>query len=934
MPGVPPSGTKEGGAECRSTSRRALGASVEPGNSRPRPTARDAARAGRGSVLAVTGTAGVGKTWLVESIAGVAAAEGFRVGWGSTWLAGDAPPLWPWQRAIAELGGQLPAALLEHPPDTESAEWFRQCATVVEQLAELSDERPCMVVIDDAHAADEATVRLAHFVARHVRGMHLVLVVAHQPSERLAAFDREATTIALHGLGAAEVAAVLSDRGIEGCSDDDIAFMVGATDGLPFEVHRVATSAPNAAAIVRSLVEQRIAALSPDVALGAAYAAVYDAAPRLSHVAAITADKEIDSLAVATELERLGLATRRAPDSLMFTHEVVRATLAERVDPEDVVEIHARGAVAGGRTALDRPAATACGARARGEPAFGRRCTPRDGDHAGRGGRARRGKRTPTSRRASRRGPSTRVPPPGSGVRRPRCSRRRPKRCCGAGSSPRRTSCFGRAATAAEEDDDAISLGLAALGLGGVWLAEQRSPIERERILGLQRRARDGLPEEAAALRVRLDARLAAEDAYGTGEFTAIEAQVEAARALGDPAVLAEALSLHHHTVLGPEHREIRSQIVREMLSAVADANDNSLSLMALLWFTADLFLVGSPQAERSLRELHERAAALAGKHAAYIAGVMDVMLLQRAGRLDEAERAATEAFAAGTEVGDADAVAYYGSQIVALRWIQGRAAEVVELAADTAASPTITPANHAFTAVFASLAADCGEHDRARAALSRLRGSLHAMPQSSAWLATLFSTVEAAYSIGDAEIAREAATLMAPYADLPVLGSLAVVCLGSPRRSLGLAALTIGDLDAGITLLEQAIADDERLGNRPLAALTAADLARAHLDRAQPNDREIASELLDRAIREADAMGLTLRADDWRKLRGGYRRTSRADRGSERRRQRHDRAPGVAVGARRGRARDRGSRPAGHELSRAAAHEPRRRHPGRRPRR
>ena len=72
-----------------------------------------------------------------------------------------------------------------------------------------------------------------------------------------------------------------------------------------------------------------------------------------------------------------------------------------------------------------------------------------------------------------------------------------------------------------------------------------------------------------------------------------------------------------------------------------------------------------------------------------------------------------------------------------------------------------------------------------------------HAIPQSSAWLATLFSTVEAAHSIGDVEIAREAADLLEPYADLPVLGSLAVVCLGSPRRSLGLAALTAGDLDA-----------------------------------------------------------------------------------------------------------------------------------------
>ena len=319
-------------------------------------SARDAARAGRGSVLAVTGTAGVGKTWLLESIAGVAAAEGFRVGWGASWLAGEAPALWPWQRAVAELGGELPAALVEHPPDTESAEWFRQCASVVEQLTEVTTDRPCMVVIDDAHAADEPTVRLAHFVARHVRGMHLVLVVAHQPSERLEAFDREATTIALHGLGPEDVAAVLADRGIDGCSERDIDFLVGATGGLPFEVHRIAASAPNAEGVVRTLIEQRVATLPPDVALGAAYAAVFDASPRLSHVAAITADKEIDALAIVYQLERAGLATRQAPDGLTFTHEDVRATLAALVDADDVIEIHARAArlLAGGPRSVDR----------------------------------------------------------------------------------------------------------------------------------------------------------------------------------------------------------------------------------------------------------------------------------------------------------------------------------------------------------------------------------------------------------------------------------------------------------------------------------------------------------------------------------------------------------------------------------------------------
>jgi hypothetical protein len=66
--------------------------------------ARDKARAGMGSVVAITGPAGSGKTWLCEAIAESAAEEGFRVGWGSGWPGGGVPPLWPWQQAIGSFG--------------------------------------------------------------------------------------------------------------------------------------------------------------------------------------------------------------------------------------------------------------------------------------------------------------------------------------------------------------------------------------------------------------------------------------------------------------------------------------------------------------------------------------------------------------------------------------------------------------------------------------------------------------------------------------------------------------------------------------------------------------------------------------------------------------------------------------------------------------
>ncbi|HEX6417733.1 MAG TPA: hypothetical protein VFZ77_04525, partial [Acidimicrobiales bacterium] len=67
---------------------------------------------------------------------------------------------------------------------------------------------------------------------------------------------------------------------------------------------------------------------------------------------------------------------------------------------------------------------------------------------------------------------------------------------------------------------------------------------------------------------------------------------------------------------------------------------------------------------------------------------------------------------------------------------------------------------------------------------------------------------------------------------------------------------------------LEAAVVANERLGNRPMGALTRADLARALLERGGRGDRAAAVEHLDHAIREGTALGLAGRVDDWRRRR------------------------------------------------------------------
>jgi tetratricopeptide (TPR) repeat protein len=292
---------------------------------------------------------------------------------------------------------------------------------------------------------------------------------------------------------------------------------------------------------------------------------------------------------------------------------------------------------------------------------------------------------------------------------------------------------------------------------------------------------------------------------------------VAEARRHADPVVLADALSLAHHCLLGPEHASTRLSLAEELLALGTTVGRPIDTLMGVLWRTVDLFLVGDPHAGRSMNEL--RGLAHRTGHAAveFVVSAMEVMLVIRSGRLPEAEDVATICRDRGLEVGDADALGWYGAHLVAIRCFQGRASELVPMLADVAYSPTLAETADPYFTALAVAAADAGNRAEAAGALRRLRrGGLHELRSSSTWLLSLFGAAEAAFLLGDADIAREAYELMLPYADFPVMASLAVACFGSTHYPLGVAALTTGNLDRAAEHLTAAVQANEALGNWP----------------------------------------------------------------------------------------------------------------------
>jgi DNA-binding CsgD family transcriptional regulator len=426
---------------------------------------------------------------------------------------------------------------------------------------------------------------------------------------------------------------------------------------------------------------------------------------------------------------------------------------------------------------------------------------------------------------------------------------------------------FLAAAAAAEQTGDAIARAEAAIGAGGLWLYEIRLADERAAYLALAREALQHLGEDRPDLQLRLRARLAAEATYDrSGSLDDLAPIVDGARRANDPRALGESLSLLHHAMLTPRHARERILVADELMSVAARGNDLVLAIMGLLWRTVDLFLLGHVEAERSLADLRVRAEQFDMLLARDVVAAIDTMLLMRAGRMGEAEAAAAACHRLGTEVGDADADPWLLGQLFAIRWMEGRGGDFLDAVEQLVHGTVLVHANAGYLwTVEAVVAAEAGVRDRARRALDRvLAHELESLPETSAWLPALFGIAEAAAVIGDTAAAGEAARLLEEHAELPVMGSLAVVCFGSAARSLALARRTLGDLDGAVAAMERAVLHNRRLAHLPMLAITRADLAVTLYDRGREGDHYRARELLDAAIEEGRALRLDARVRRW----------------------------------------------------------------------
>ncbi|HEX6870397.1 MAG TPA: AAA family ATPase, partial [Micromonosporaceae bacterium] len=244
-------------------------------------------------VAIVEGEPGIGKTRLVEELAGLATQRGALVLWSQAYEGGTAPALWPWLpvlQALAQAAPDVPAAtswrdLLNRADpvaDTgRTSAWYALVDAVAALLRAVASRRQVLFVLDDLHWVDTSSLELLQGVASRLREAAVLLVCTvrqlhiggnDELVRTLAVLTRQlgSRRLVLRGLTAAETAVLVHETtGNEPAPEVAAAIQVRA-DGNPFytiELSRLLATGEGLDDIpagVRDVVRRRLAQLPPE----------------------------------------------------------------------------------------------------------------------------------------------------------------------------------------------------------------------------------------------------------------------------------------------------------------------------------------------------------------------------------------------------------------------------------------------------------------------------------------------------------------------------------------------------------------------------------------------------------------------------------------------------------------------------------------------
>jgi tetratricopeptide (TPR) repeat protein len=372
-------------------------------------------------------------------------------------------------------------------------------------------------------------------------------------------------------------------------------------------------------------------------------------------------------------------------------------------------------------------------------------------------------------------------------------------------------------------------------------------------------RALAGLPARDSSLRVRVLAGLARATATAsTGLSDAAvrmaDESVAMARRLDDPQALLEALEMRFLFDRAPADIHRRLAMMDEMLELARRVDDKRLLLDILEMRYMDRMAIGEREAGGFIDEHARLADEIKDPFYLYTTASIRVCPAFLAGRFDEAERLAQQAFEIGQHHGIGSAQGIFGIHMFTFRREQGRLREIAPLV-----QHFLREQGHAaaWQPGLALIYSDLGRKDDALAEFERLaEDDFAAVPRDALWQTCLAYLAEVCASLGDQARAARLYELLLPYADLNVLVGLDFY-LGASGRYLGQLAATMARWDVAEAHFEHALGLDERTGATTWLAHSRYHYGRMLRARGRTEDRERADAMVAQALATARALGM-----------------------------------------------------------------------------
>jgi class 3 adenylate cyclase/tetratricopeptide (TPR) repeat protein len=863
-------------------------------------------------VMLVAGEPGIGKTTLSAQFASDVCDDGGLVVYGRS-DEDLGVPYQPWIEALGQLVTYAPEAVLaahatgrgahlarltpqladrlhvEVPSGGDAdSERFVLYGCVTDLLARVSAERPVLIVLEDLHWADRATVQLLRQVATADQAMRVGVLATYRDSEigttrplseLLAALHREGGTerLALRGFGRDELLALLETIAGHEMDDQGVALgdaLLAETAGNPFFVAEILRHLAESGAIyqrddgrwvadadlravglpvsVREVVGRRIATLGPESERVLALASVIGRDFDISLLAAVVnldEDTVIDLCDAA--VTAAVLATTDRFDRYTFAHALIEHTLYDSLSPARRARAH--NTIAATLEALlgedpgDRTAELAYHWAAAVRPTDTAKAVHYAhlaGDHA-----------------LAQLAPDEAVRWYSQALEllnraRHADDRQRAELLVGLGDAQRQCGIAAHRETLLEvaqlaDQIDAVDLLVRAVLANNRGFMSILGEGDHERIAAIDR-ALDRVGDTPSASRAELLALSASERVFLVDldeRLTRAEEAIDVARACGDRTALAWALQRPYVAITHPSTLAQRRTWTDEACEIAGELDDPSTKFWGRTNALMNALERGDGAAiDNNLSRVEEIAARV--PHAA----VRWTLTFQKAwvaglhGDLAEYDRLADAALAVGIEAGQPDAMPIYAAQLTNVRFYQGRLHELIPLIEQVLAD---IPTLHVYRAVLAWARQRAGQLDEARAMIREDLAAGFPMPADQSWLSGFTLWADLALQVREFDAVSPLRQRLLPYRNQMTSALISF----QPAVSFYLGRLDhlLGRYDDAEHWFTEALELHQRVRSPVLIAQTHASWAEMLTDRDQGDDharaRKIARAALDAAI-------------------------------------------------------------------------------------